>query len=47
MNNVVFRKNIKNLRKHRDINLVATEARRSYLVSEPNYPATIFFQKIY
>ena len=28
---------------NRDIKLVTTEARRSYLVSEPNYHTTIFF----
>ena len=44
MNNEFFRKTIKNLKKHRDIKLiklVTTEARRNYLVSEPNYNATI------
>ena len=28
---------MENMRKHRDINLVTTEGRRNYLVSEPNY----------
>ena len=28
---------MKNVRKHRDINLVTTERRRNYLISEPNY----------
>ena len=28
---------MKNVRKHRYIKLVTTEARRNYLVSEPNY----------
>ena len=37
MNNTVFRKTMENVRKHRDIKLVATERRRNYLVSEPNY----------
>ena len=44
MNNEFFRKTIKNLKKHRDIKLiklVTTETRRNYLVSEPNYNATI------
>ena len=36
MNKVVFRKTIKNVTKHRDMKLVTTEGRRSYLVSEPN-----------
>ena len=37
MNNAVFGKTIENVRKHRNINLVRTERRRYYLVSEPNY----------
>ena len=37
MNNAVFRKTMENVRKHRDIKLVATDNRRSKLVSEPNY----------
>ena len=43
MNNSVFGKTIKNVRKHRDIKLVATvatEKRRNYQVSEPNYHTT-------
>ena len=28
---------MENVRKHRDIKLVTTEARTNYLVSEPNY----------
>ena len=43
MNNAVFRKTMKNVRKHRGNKLVTTETRRSYLVSEPNYHTTIFF----
>ena len=43
MNNAVFGKAMKNVRKHRDIKLVATERRRNYLVSEPNYHTTKFF----
>ena len=37
MNNAVFEKTIKNMRKHRDIRLLTIEARRIYLTSEPNY----------
>ena len=34
---------MKSLRKHRDIKLVTAEARRNYLVSEPNYYARNVF----
>ena len=37
INNVVFERNMKNMRKHRDIELVTTKRRRNYLVSDPNY----------
>ena len=37
MNNAVFGKTMENIRKHRDINLVTTDKKRSKLVSEPNY----------
>ena len=37
INNAVFGKTMKNVRKHRDIKLVATDKKRSKLVSEPNY----------
>ena len=43
MNNEIFAKTMENIRKHRDIKLVATERRRSCLVSEPNYHPTKFF----
>ena len=43
MNNAVFQKIMENVSKHKDIKLVTTEARRNYLVSEPNYHAIIFF----
>ena len=33
----------KNMRKHRNIKLVTSERRRTYLVSGPNYPTTKFF----
>ena len=47
LNSAVFRKTLENIRKHRDIKLALTEARRDYLVSEPKYHATTFFTKIY
>ena len=47
MNNVVFGKTMKNVRKHKDIKLVTTETRRDHLVSEPNCHITNIFQKIY
>ena len=37
MNNSVFGKTMKNIRKHRDLKLVTTDKKRSKLVSEPNY----------
>ena len=43
MNNAVFGKTIENVRKHRDVKLVAIERRRNYLVSEPNYHTTKFY----
>ena len=43
MNNAVFGKIMENVRKHRDIILVTTERRWSYLVSEPNYDTIKFF----
>ena len=43
MNNAGFGKTMKNVRKHRNIKLVATEKRGNYLVSEPNYYTTKFF----
>ena len=43
MNNAVFGKTIINVRKHRNIQLVITEWRRNYSVSESNYHTTKFF----
>ena len=43
MINAVFGRNIKNLRKYRDIKPVITELKRNYLVSEPNCHTTNFF----
>ena len=36
---------MQNVRKHRDIKLLRTEARRNYLVSEPNYHTTKLFHE--
>ena len=43
MNNSIFGKTMKNIRKHGDIKLVITEMRRNYLVSELNYQTVKFF----
>ena len=43
LKNAVFGKTMVNVRKHRNIKLVTTETRRSYLVSEPRYHTTKFF----
>ena len=45
MNNAVFEKTMENVRKHRDIKLLTTEARKNYLGSEPNYHITKIFWK--
>ena len=37
MNNAIFGKAMRNVRKHRDINLVTRESRRNCVVSEQNY----------
>ena len=42
MNDAVFGKTMENLRKHRDIKLITTERRRTYLMLEPNYHTTKF-----
>ena len=36
MNNSVFGKTMRNVRKHRDIRTIKTDKRTSYLVSEPD-----------
>ena len=46
MNNAVFAKTLENVRNHRDIILITTEAKRNHLVSEQNYYTITFFQKI-
>ena len=43
MNNAAFGKTMENVRKHRNIKLLATEWRRNYLVSERNFHPTKFF----
>ena len=43
MKNAIFRKTVENERKYRDIKLVTTERRKSYLVSKPNYHTTKLF----
>ena len=43
INNAVFIKTMENLRKCRGIKLVATESRRNYLASKPNYQTKKFF----
>ena len=43
INNSVFGKTIENVWKYKDMKLVATEKRRNYLVSDPNYYTTEFF----
>ena len=45
MNNTVFGKSMKNVRKHRNVKIVTTERRRNYLVSEPNYHFTKLFHR--
>ena len=47
MNNAVLGKTMENVRNHRDIKLVTTNARTNYLVSEPLYHTTKSFQIIY
>ena len=37
MNNPIFEKTMENVRQYKNINLVTTNRRKTYLVSEPNY----------
>ena len=45
MNNFVFGKAMKNVRKHRDIKSVTTDKRRNQSAAEPNYHTTKYFSK--
>ena len=45
MNNAVFGKTKENARNHREINMITTEARKNYLVSEPSYLTIKFFSE--
>ena len=45
INNSVFGKAMRNVRKHRDIKLVTTDEKRNKLVSEPNYHTTKRFSE--
>ena len=43
MSNAVFEKTMEKVRKHRNVKLVITERKSTYLVPEPNYHTTTFF----
>ena len=45
MNNTVFGKTLENMRRHRDIKLVTTKARRNYLLLESNYHTRKIFSE--
>ena len=45
MKNFLFGKTMENVRKHRDIKLIATNKRRNRLASEPNYHTTKYFSE--
>ena len=46
MIDAIFEKIIEKVRKHEDINLVTTAARRNDLASEPNFHTSFFSRKI-
>ena len=46
MNNAAFGKTMGNVRKYKDIKLVATERRRNCLASETNFHSTKFFTEM-
>ena len=45
LNNTAIGKTMENVKRHRDIKLATTEARRNYLVSEPKCHATKKFSE--
>lgn len=45
MNDAVFVRNMENLKDYRDIKLIKTKPKRSYLVSKPNYHTTKKFSR--
>ena len=45
MNNAVFGKIMKNVKKHKTNEFATTERRRNYLLSEPNNHTTKFFME--
>ena len=45
MNNAVIEQLWRMVRNYRDIKFVTTEARRNYLMFEPNYHTTILFSE--
>ena len=45
MNKAVFGMTLENVRKHRDIKLVATDKERNQLTLEPNYHTTKYFSE--